>query len=59
VERYQLTEDGTRIELEFILEDPEYLAEPLIHSRELIYSPHMEMFRFNCDLETTRRFLPR
>lgn len=59
VERYQLTEDGTRIELEFILEDPEYLAEPLIHSRELIYSPHMEMFRFDCDLETTRRFLPR
>ena len=59
VERYRLTEDGTRIELEFVLEDPEYVAEPLTHSRELIYSPHMEMFRFNCDLETTRRFLPR
>ncbi len=59
VERYRLTEDRTRIELEFVLEDPEYLAEPLTHSRELIYSPHMEMSRFNCDLETTRRFLSR
>ena len=26
---------------EFTLEDPEYIAEPLTHSRDLIYSPHM------------------
>ena len=34
---------------EFTLEDPEYIAEPLTHGRELIYSPHEEMFRHNCD----------
>lgn len=58
VERYRLIEDGTRIELFFLLDDPEYLAEPMSHSRELIYSPQMERFLFDCDPEATRRFVP-
>ena len=57
VERYRLIENGTRMAAEFMLEDPEYLAEPFIHQRELIYSPHEEMFRFNCDPESTGRFV--
>ncbi len=57
VERYRLTEDGTRIAVEFLLEDPEYLAEPLTHTRELVYSPHLVMSRYDCDPQTTRRFL--
>lgn len=58
VERYRLIENGTRLIAEFVLDDPEYLAEPLRHTRELIYSPQMQISRFNCDLESTRRFLP-
>jgi Family of unknown function (DUF6152) len=58
VERYRLLEGGTRMAVEFMLEDPEYIAEPMTHSRELIYSPQVEMTPFNCDLESTRRFLP-
>ena len=57
VERYRLTEDGTRIVVEFMLEDPEYLVEPMSHSRELIYSPHMEMSPFDCDSGAARRFV--
>ena len=57
VERYQLTEDGTRVVASFLLEDPEFIAEPKTHTRELIYSPHMEMLRFDCDAEATRRFV--
>lgn len=57
VERYRLTEDGTRIAVEFLLEDPQYLAEPLTHTRELVYSPHLVMSRYDCDPQTTRRFL--
>jgi hypothetical protein len=57
VERYQLTEDGTRVVVSFLLEDPEFIAEPMTHTRELIYSPHMEMLRFDCDAEATRRFV--
>ena len=58
IERYQLTEDGTRVVVEFMLEDPDYMAEPMVHSRELIYSPHVEILRFDCDPESTSRFLP-
>ena len=58
VERYRLNEEGTRIVVEFVLEDPEYIAEPMTHARELIYSPHIEIFRFDCDPQVTRRFVP-
>jgi len=58
VERYQLTEDGTRIVVDFVLEDPEFLATPMTHSRELIFSPQMEVSRFDCDPEAARRFVP-
>jgi hypothetical protein len=58
VERYRLIEDGTRILVEFTLEDPEYMTAPLTHTRELIYSPDVEMVRFDCDQESTERFVP-
>ena len=57
IERYRLIENSTRMEAEFTLEDPEYIAEPLIHRRELTYSPHEEMFRHNCDPEAAGRFV--
>lgn len=57
VERYRLIADGTRMLAELTLEDPDYIGEPLIHRRELIYSPHEQMFRFNCDPEATSRFV--
>jgi hypothetical protein len=57
--QYWLTEDGTRAVVDFMLEDPEYMAAPMTHSREMIYSPQMEMSRFNCDPEAARRFVPR
>jgi len=50
VERYRLGEDGTYLDLEFTLEDSEYLAEPMVHGRQLKYSPHLEMFSGKCDL---------
>ncbi len=58
VERYRLSEDGTRIFVEFMLEDSEYILEPLTQSRELLYRPDADMSRFNCDMESTRRFVP-
>ena len=58
VERYRLIEGGTRIAVEFVLEDPDYIAEPLTHARELIYSPQMEIAAYDCDPEAARRFLP-
>jgi len=57
-ERYQLSEDGARMTVEFVLEDPEYIVGSMIHTRDLIYSPDMDMSLFSCDLEATRRYLP-
>ncbi|GIT14930.1 MAG: hypothetical protein CM1200mP36_06860 [Gammaproteobacteria bacterium] len=34
------------------------MTEPLTHMRELIYSPDVEMVGFNCDQESTERFVP-
>ena len=58
VERYALADDGTRMTVEFTLEDPEYIVGTMTHRRDLIYSPQMEMTPFDCDPEATRRYLP-
>ena len=57
VERYRLTQDGTHIDLEFVLEDPEYLTKPMTHRRQLIHSPSLEMFFGECDPQATSRFV--
>ena len=59
VERYTLNEAGTHIDLEFTLDDPEFLAEPMVHRRQLNYSPHLEMYPGECDPEATSRFVER
>ena len=57
VERYRLHEDGTRMTAEFSAEDPEYFLGTFTHSRDLLYSPQLEMTPYNCDAEASRRFL--
>lgn len=56
VERFQLSEDGTHIVIDFSLEDPEYLAEPFIGTVRWYYAPHFEYLGFDCDPENARRF---
>jgi len=57
VQRFRLIEGGTRLEIEFMLEDPEFIAEPLTDRREMIYLPEGEIAQWSCDLESARRFL--
>lgn len=57
VERYTLPEGGTRMAVEFMLEDPEFLSEPMTHARELIHVPQLEMEPFDCSPEATRMFM--
>ena len=56
-ERYRLNESGTRLIVGYTLEDPEYLAEPVVDSFEWQYAPHMELIPFTCDVEVAGRFL--
>ncbi len=56
VERFELSEDGTRIVIDYEFEDPEYLNEPFVGQVVWYYAPHLEMLGFDCDPENARRF---
>lgn len=57
VERYALSEDGSRIVIDFVLEDPEYLAAPFSSTIDWLHAPQLEMASFGCELQEARRFL--
>ena len=57
VEKYRLIENAAAMHAEFMLEDPECLAEPMYHERVLLYSPHLKMLGSSCDLESTSQLL--
>jgi len=59
LERYRLREGGSRMTAQFVLEDPEFIVGSMTHTRDLRYSPHIVMAPFDCDLEATRRYLPK
>jgi len=47
-ERYSLGEDGTRAIVDIVVEDPEFLAEPFNGRQEMLYTPHLQLYRYNC-----------
>jgi hypothetical protein len=49
VERYSLSEDGTRAIVDVRIEDPDYLAEPFSGRIEMVYQPHLQLYRYDCD----------
>jgi hypothetical protein len=57
VERYKLSDDKTSMAVEYVLEDPEFLAQPLVHTNHLYHAPHMDMLATSCNIENTSRFL--
>ena len=56
-ERYRLSGDGTRLFIDYVLEDPEHLTEPLADTFGWTYSPHMQLIPYSCDREVARRYL--
>ena len=57
IEKYTLINDGYRIRVELFMEDPEFLAEPLVDTMEWIYSPDFQMSDWECDQFSTSVFL--
>ena len=55
VERYALSADGTRLIVDFMLEDPEFLAEPFAGTKQLLYAPQLELFTYDCDPQLSRQ----
>ena len=56
IERFELSETGTEISIEFIVEDPEYLAEPMIGGIVWDHAPDREFVPFSCDPEVAQRY---
>ncbi len=57
IERYELSEDGTRLLFSFVLEDPEYLVGTVEGGTFWDYSPAGEMLPFTCDPENAQRYI--
>tara|TARA_B110000116_G_C16788871_1_gene562564 strand:- start:639 stop:1637 length:999 start_codon:yes stop_codon:yes gene_type:complete len=55
IERVRLSDDRTQLTVDFLLEDPEYLAEPFAASKALMYTPHLEMITYDCDPVLSRQ----
>ncbi len=56
VETYRLSDDATRMLIDFVVEDPDYLTAPMTASAEWDYMPQQRLQRFGCELEQARRF---
>ncbi len=57
VERYALDESGTRIDIDILYEDPEFLAEPFAGQLEWLRSPYEELTPFSCEVDQATRFM--
>jgi len=57
VERFSLAEDGRHMNYDVVLDDPEYLQEPVLYSSQLEYRPDLAPTGLACDLDVARRYL--
>ncbi len=57
IERFALADDGTGIDYSFVLEDPDYLTEPISGSSRWDYRPDLTPDDVACDLESAGRYL--
>jgi hypothetical protein len=51
VERYYLSDDGTRVIVDVFFEDPPYLAAPFTGRTEMTYVPHLQLYRYDCSAD--------
>jgi hypothetical protein len=57
VERFTLSEDGSQVVINILMNDPEYLAEPFAADLVWSYAPDLAMNTVDCDPEVARFFL--
>ena len=57
VERFDLSDDRTRLSYSYELSDPEYLTEPVTGSMEWVHRPDLTYTGYACDREVAGRFL--
>jgi hypothetical protein len=57
VERLKLADSGKTVLVEFVMEDPDYLAAPIVAEYTWHYAPHLEMFKVECERDIARKYL--
>jgi hypothetical protein len=57
IERFALTPDRTSLQYTYRLEDPEFLAESVTGTLQLIYRPDLPFVNLPCDPESASRYL--
>jgi hypothetical protein len=55
-ERFAVADDGKSMRYSFVLDDPEYLAQPLTGDGELSYRPDLRVGGMECDADAASRF---
>ena len=55
VERFALSEDGRRLLIDFVVEDPDYLEEPFAGEMEWDFAPQLEFINIDCDPEISAK----
>lgn len=56
IERFSISDDRTRMNIEYWVEDPEYLVEPMQGTMFWDYAPDREFLPFDCDPENARLY---
>jgi Family of unknown function (DUF6152) len=59
VERYALSPDGTKLDIEILVEDPEFVAAPYTITTTWDYTPDGQLQPSVCDLEDAKTFIIR
>lgn len=59
VERFRLGDDRRRLIIDAVIDDPDYLAEPLTATMEWDYAPQLRLLRFGCEPAQAQRYLLR
>ncbi len=57
IERFELTADRSGLTYTFWVEDPEYLAEPMMGTLDLRYRPDLPFVSLPCNPEIARRYI--
>ncbi len=56
VERYALSEDGTQLMINYTIEDPDYMVDPMMGSMVWDYAPGRELIPIECDPDNARLY---
>ncbi len=56
VERYELSEDRTQLIIDYVIEDPEYMVDPMTGGMVWDYAPDREMLPLGCNPQNARRY---